>query len=627
VSRLPHGKVAFGWCDGCGTLILGEECAACGSEPRRFRVSAPGDIRPCFGEGVEVVRSIFERYLGHSSFLSGRLVFLNKIAGEDRADEIIVEGHVIGAMRFDLRKGDFRLDLRLDGARMLADHSCNGLVWIRPPAGHIKGRNLAGENIVGRKGRFQEGDPLVVVSGDLVCAGVARCASDQISAGKKAIGIREVGRGSLHLPERRVGWDAFVRSNLPWLERLEAKAVSDIRSFLGNSDLPVTLSFSGGKDSLACYGVTKRAAGDFVLLFVNTGLEFPETVDYVRRFADSRDQALLEANAGEQFWEQLDAFGPPAKDYRWCCKVCKLAPLTRMIEEHYPGGCITVEGNRALESFSRLKMGFVERNPFVPNQVVLNPIKDWRAAEVWAYIWWRDLPYNPLYDQDLERIGCYLCPSCLASEWRRTREIHPELYAKWDRLLREWAEEVGAGPEFIDLGFWRWKVLPPKMERLAREIDLRVPALRADRIELDVVKGVSPCTTGGYSVEGVLRLPMPRGFAKVAEMLHTLGAVRYSDEFNIVLVRAGPSTLKVFGGGQMVATAPGGAAAERLFRQGAKTLLRSQLCSGCGICIKSCPSGAITVDGVASIDSSKCSHCGRCLEVCVVAHYHDKIVG
>ena len=30
-------------------------------------------------------------------------------------------------------------------------------------------------------------------------------------------------------------------------------------------------------------------------------------------------------------------------------------------------------------------MNFVESNPFVPNQTVLNPIKDWRAADVWGY--------------------------------------------------------------------------------------------------------------------------------------------------------------------------------------------------------------------------------------------------
>ncbi len=66
-----------------------------------------------------------------------------------------------------------------------------------------------------------------------------------------------------------------------------------------------------------------------LLLFVNTGLEFPETVSYVHGFARKHGLKLLEADAGESFWEQVDTFGPPAKDFRWCCKVCKLAPADR----------------------------------------------------------------------------------------------------------------------------------------------------------------------------------------------------------------------------------------------------------------------------------------------------------
>lgn len=40
-------------------------------------------------------------------------------------------------------------------------------------------------------------------------------------------------------------------------------------------------------------------------------------------------------------------------------------------------------------------------------------------------------------------------------------------------------------------------------------------------------------------------------------------------------------------------------------------------CIGCHICEKSCPAGAISVDGfVASIDYEKCTHCGVCAQKC-----------
>ena len=177
---------------------------------------------------------------------------------------------------------------------------------------------------------------------------------------------------------------------------------------------------------------------------------------------------------------------------------------------------------------------------------------------MWGYIWLRGLDYNPLYEQDFERIGCYLCASCLESEWKRTSELHPKLHGDWQAYLDQWSKRVGVGPDFVRYGFWRWKVLPPKMRQLAEEVNLKVPQARSDRLELKMTKGVSPCLTGGYSIEGVLILPKKRDFSRVGETLKTVGKVKFSEEFEIALVKNREGTVKVFGGGQVVATAVDG---------------------------------------------------------------------
>jgi phosphoadenosine phosphosulfate reductase len=625
VRRPRHGKAEFNWCDHCGTLLLEKTCGSCGAEGRPFLVSFPGDIRPAIGRSHELVIDLVERHFGAGEALDGCSIFLNKVAGEDRTDEIVIGGRVVGTLRFDLRKQDFALELKADGALLIMDVAKKGKAVLRHRSGHLKGKNVLPNEVL-EMSEVRDGDPLIAVAGGLVCTATARTACSMGEGCKYALHIKDVAKLSGRWSVKRSTWADFVNSNSPHLQAIESKAVSDVKSFTSNHKQPVTLSFSGGKDSLACYGIAKRALKSMTLIFIDTGLEFPETVRYVRGFAQKHNENMLIASAGDVFWDHVGSFGPPAKDFRWCCKVCKLAPLTDAIERNFPQGTITIEGNRALESFARSEIGFVETNPFVPNQTILNPIRGWIAAEVWAYIWWKGLDYNPLYEEDYERIGCYLCPACLSSEWRSTARLHPDLHSRWERHLEEWAAGNDAGKDFVRLGFWRWKVLPPKMQLLAEGADLKVPRQRADRLRLKLVKGASPCVTGGFSVEGAITVPTRRGFDRVGEALKSVGKTKVSEEYGVALTKSGKATIKAFAGGQVVASAPTSELASRAFESGVKAFLRAQLCTKCGICVKNCPERAITLDNGIEVDERRCVNCGKCVEACVVAHYFDKLV-
>jgi electron transfer flavoprotein alpha subunit len=47
--------------------------------------------------------------------------------------------------------------------------------------------------------------------------------------------------------------------------------------------------------------------------------------------------------------------------------------------------------------------------------------------------------------------------------------------------------------------------------------------------------------------------------------------------------------------------------------------VNEQECTGCGICVDSCPVEAISlVDGVASIDQAECTQCLTCVDECPV---------
>ncbi len=624
-GNVSHGKERRLWCDGCGTLVLGKRCA-CGRTPREFEINSPGDIRPCMGEGVDLILRMFERTFGTCEPLIGKMIFLNKVPGEDRTDEVIAHGEVLAILRFDLSVNDYVLEIRQAGAELFDTYAKKNIVTFGSMSGHLKGKSIPGANIKEIIGEFSAGESLILRKGEKVGAGIASGPSSGLRDMEKAVKIRDLDnrKGMPISPDS--DREMFVRCNREHLKNIEGNAVSDIRSFIKGKSQPITASFSGGKDSLAALGIAMKVTKDIDLLYINTGLEFPETVEYVEGFAERNGMRLHMAKADHAFRENVDTFGPPAKDFRWCCKVCKLGPITDMISKEYPKGTITVEGNRMLESFARSRIGFVTKNPFVPNQTNLNPVRTWSAAEIWGYIWMKGLEYNPLYERDFERIGCYLCPSCLASEWKNTERIHPELYRDWMDYLYRYAEERGLPKEFADMGFWRWKVLPPKMVRLAEDMDLRTTPKKAKGPSMKMLKGASSCAAGGYSVEAIVTVPRTRDFSVVEDALRTIGDVRYSSEFEIALVKARSGTSKLFGGGQVSVTSKTLDGSKELFERSVKALLRAQMCTSCGICEKRCPRHAIRIKDGLHVDGDRCNSCGVCESSCMVAHYYDKIV-
>ena len=266
-------------------------------------------------------------------------------------------------------------------------------------------------------------------------------------------------------------------------------------------------------------------------------------------------------------------------------------------------------------------------NPFVPGQIIANPIRDWTALDVWLYIIWRGLDYNALYDEDIERVGCWMCPSSLASETAEIARMSPELAKAWNSKLDAWAAENNLPKEFIDYGFWRWKELPPKMKAVADKVQIDVKPKRADTLQMDVIKGVSPCAAGGFSIEAIIRMPRSVGLKHVAELLETVGEVHLVEDFGVAMVEGEKADAKVFAGGQIAVVGDRPSDASDFFDRIARAVLRANLCTSCGICVRTCPSVAIKLDGTLWVDQEKCNACGKCAESCVVAHYFDKLAG
>ena len=619
------------WCTTCNVPLIETKCCICGGEGQKIVLSQPADVRFCSPYERSVLHEHLLRSFGCDP-IGERLVLLNKIPGDDKTDEVIVDSLYFGVLSFDMHLMDYRFEPMVQGAKILIGHSPRKLVILKKSSRHLNGKKVDASVVESMSPDIKKGDSVLIISGALTGFGVSYCNAEDLQACKgPAARVRKIDSQSVSLHPKISSIGDAVAANIEHLRSLGKDAINTIKGIANQKDyrdLPVHVSFSGGKDSLVILDLAGSALRnrDLKAFFLNTGIEFPETVEFVHEYCDDNSIELIEKKAGDSFWDNVGAFGPPAKDFRWCCKICKLAPANAAIEQCLENApmCLTIDGKRKHESFARAKIAASEKNPFVPGQLNIFPVRDWRAIEIWLYIYWRGLKYNPLYDMGFERVGCYLCPAALSAEYQRFRELHPELYGRWDNFLSEWAKKAGLPEEFITHGLWRWKELPPKMIKLCEEMGISTSCLNeTSPFSIEMTSGISPCRAGGYSVEGAIQ---GLSMKKAVNILNIIGTTSFSEELGLMLVKTSSSTVKLFSSGSLVVNAENREGADKLFLAVSRQLLRNHKCTGCGICLKACPVGAISLGGANGvvIDGS-CIQCGKCTGSCVIMKYSDKM--
>lgn len=634
MAEVRLGKMHLRWCDQCNVPVLEDaHCALCGGGTRQVGMTPPGDARPAFQHDIDFVRNHIDRQFGEGSgealLPDGYVYLFNKVPALDRMDEVIADGEVIVTMRYDLGIG-WRALPRVKAAAKIVRKASKNLVWadqgaVEPILGN---QSLMAPGVNRVVGDFQKGEEVIVLDpeGNALATGVARMSSEEMHDAERgaAVKVRWAERSVPPAEGPKADWNITIEANAKVMDRRVKESVEFILKLVEeHRDIPQVVSFSGGKDSLVTLLLTREAGLNLPVFFINTGLEFPETVSYVQRLKEELNLDLVLGKAEEDaFFGNLEFFGPPGKDYRWCCKTNKLGPTVKAIVEHYPNGVLSFIGQRRYESEQRSAKPRVWRNPWTPGQIGASPIQDWTSLHVWLYTFKSGVSYNPWYENGLDRIGCFLCPASDMGDLDIARTS--PTYERWEAFLKAYAERKGLGPEWVEHGLWRWKRVPPSvMEELKRNIPgfelmrKEVPRTGEGNLRLKMQDGFSPCTLG-FSIEGAFSRDLD--LEQVSSVLNMVGEVDVGSGEGWCSV----GNVTIFREGALIAKGADQEKIKREVERVRRAVVKAEECVGCGVCIARCKEGALVLmRGKVRVEATRCIHCGDCFEPCPAISFGD----
>ncbi len=201
-------------------------------------------------------------------------------------------------------------------------------------------------------------------------------------------------------------------------------ATSVLQHALKDQDLgQVALVSSFGAESVVLLHLVSVIAPETPVLFIDTRMLFPETLEYQREVAEKLhlcDLRTIRASQPRVAFEDPDntlhQFNTDA-----CCNVRKVEPLERALAGF--DGWIT--GRKRFQGAARETVEFFEAEG--ETRIKVNPLAHWGREDLEDYMVNNRLPRHPLVAKGFPSIGCAPCTTAVkpgedprAGRWRNS---------------------------------------------------------------------------------------------------------------------------------------------------------------------------------------------------------------
>ena len=175
-------------------------------------------------------------------------------------------------------------------------------------------------------------------------------------------------------------------------------------------DMAIVSSF--GAESAVLLHLVSEIDRSIPVLFLETGKHFPETLAYRDELTD-----LLGLNRVDVYPDLADLQSRDETGLRWsydpdgCCELRKVRPLEKALAPFDA----SLTGRKAFQSSTRANLPRFEVDTSdAQGRLKVNPLIDWKAEDIAAYMSVHELPRHPLVERGFPSIGCSPCTRAVA---------------------------------------------------------------------------------------------------------------------------------------------------------------------------------------------------------------------